>query len=385
MFRIFKLIQNKITSWCLDYEEVQIGEFHKRSNPINELIDDHNGTTKFIETSTSDYLVETPTGFSPINRILKTIEYQVFKVSLENGMFIECADEHILMSKGIQYYAKDLIPNESYLDTIEGESKVIGVEVLDMYENMYDLDINDDNKVYYTNGILSHNTTIVAGYILHYMIFNSEKNVAIVAHQRDQAQEILERIQRAFEVLPLWLQPGVRVYNKTSMRFDNGSKCLAAASTSSGVRGKSFSLLYVDEMAFIDDIDKFWKATYPTVSSKESSQVIITSTPNGMGNLYHSLWLKANHRDEKKRSTFIPYMIDWQALPRKNPEQWRQDQINNTSEEDFRQEYCCLNPISLLTLRIDGKIRTMSIGELYKLLEIPINNFEMDLTVRKTI
>lgn len=227
-----------------------------------------------------------------------------------------------------------------------------------VYFDLYDFQ-NDMLDIFHTNRMSIFNccrqigkTTIVAGYILHYMIFNSEKSVAIVAHQRDQAKEILERIQRAFETLPLWIQPGVRTYNKTSMRFDNGSKVLAAASGSSSVRGKSFSLLYVDEMAFIDDIETFWEATYPTVASSFTSKVIITSTPNGMGNLFHQLWLKANHRDKSQRSTFIPYQIDWTAVPRKDPDrklsneeyakQWKQDQINNTSEDAFKQEYMCL-------------------------------------------
>jgi len=85
-------------------------------------------------------------------------------------------------------------------------------------------------------------TTIIA-YLLHQVIFNDNINVAILANKSTTARDLLGRLQLAYENLPTFLQQGVLNWNKGSLELENGSKLLAAATSSSAIRGGSFNII----------------------------------------------------------------------------------------------------------------------------------------------
>ena len=85
----------------------------------------------------------------------------------------------------------------------------------------------------------SGKTTTLVAYILHYVLFNSNINVAILANKAATARDILARLQLAYENLPKWLQQGVLSWNKGSLELENGSRIVASATSSSAVRGGS--------------------------------------------------------------------------------------------------------------------------------------------------
>lgn len=179
-------------------------------------------------------------------------------------------------------------------------------------------------------------TTTATGLLLHEGLFaDNPSYIAILANKMDTAQEILDRIQMAYENLPMWLQQGVVAWNKRSFALENGAKFICAPTSSSAIRGKSISVLYLDEFAHIaPHIQlKFFTATYPVISSGKQTKIIITSTPNGM-ELYYKLWTDA----VKKRNSYTPVDVHWSEYPGRD-EKWKEETINNTSPEQFRQEY----------------------------------------------
>lgn len=204
-------------------------------------------TKKFIDSiPVKNWEVLTETGYKPISHSNKTIEYNVYEVKLDNGTVIKCADDHIFIDKySNQVYAKDSLNSE--LITTTGLSKVISVENLNYTENMYDLTIDSNEHTYFTNGVLSHNTTVATIILLHYALFNKDKRIALLANKGDAAREILDRIQIAFENLPKWMQSGVVIWNKGTIELENGSRIIAASSSASSIRGKSMSFVYIDE------------------------------------------------------------------------------------------------------------------------------------------
>jgi hypothetical protein len=198
-----------------------------------------NISRKFTETfDVSEWQVETDDGYANIVSSNKTIEYEVYRIELENGLFLECADDHILItSGGEEVFAKDSVGIE--LITKIGSSKVVSVESLGSYEPMYDLSVDSENHTYFTNDILSHNTTTSAAYILWYTLFQSSKTVAILANKAAAAREVLHRYQLMYEHLPKWLQQGVTTWNKGDIELENGCIVFTAATSASGIRGKS--------------------------------------------------------------------------------------------------------------------------------------------------
>lgn len=183
----------------------------------------------------------------------------------------------------------------------------------------------------------SGKSTAVVAFILHYLLFNSDKNIAILANKAELARELLDRVKKAYENLPLWLQQGILVWNKGSIEVENGSKIIATSTTGSAARGQSFSMVFLDEFAFVPHglADEFFKSVYPTISSGTETKMIIVSTPKGMNHFY-KMWVEA----EEERSNFIPLAVNWWETPGRN-EDWKLQQIANTSEESFDQEFAC--------------------------------------------
>ena len=126
-------------------------------------------------------------------------------------------------------------------------------------------------------------------YLLWYACFHPEKTIAILANKGAVAREMLARITLALENLPFFLQPGCKALNKGSLEFSNNSKIIASATSGSSIRGLSINLLFLDEFAFVENDAQFYTSTYPVVSAGKDTQIIVTSTANGVGNVYHKL------------------------------------------------------------------------------------------------
>lgn len=181
--------------------------------------------TKFIEQLAVDgWSVKTDTGFEKITGSNKTIDYQVWEVITEKHR-LRCADDHILFGSDYsEKFVKDLNVNDSVI-TDDGPESVISVIDTLQDEPMYDLSIAHDNHRYYTNGFLSHNTTIGAFYLLYEACFPAAKgDILIVAHKQAHAIEVLKRLRDMYFSLPLWLKPGLVTNNVTSVEFDNGMR-----------------------------------------------------------------------------------------------------------------------------------------------------------------
>ena len=171
-------------------------------------------------------------------------------------------------------------------------------------------------------------------FLLWYAIFNPEKTIAILANKGATAREMLARITLALENLPFFLQPGCKGLNKGSIEFSNNSKIIANATSASSIRGLSVNLLFLDEFAFVDKDADFYTSTYPVVSAGDDTKVIITSTANGIGNVYHKLWEGAT----QKTNEFVPFRVDWWDVPGRD-EKWKESTIANTSALQFEQEF----------------------------------------------
>ena len=129
------------------------------------------------------------------------------------------------------------------------------------------------------NHIPTHNSTVMAGYLLWYATFNELKTAVLLANKQSTAIEIFGRVQLMYELLPEWLKQGVVEWNKKSMKFENGSRIFTGASSPSAVRGSSVNLLMLDEFAFLKDklADEFIASVFPTLSSSKDSKLVITS------------------------------------------------------------------------------------------------------------
>ena len=173
--------------------------------------------------------------------------------------------------------------------------------------------------------------------ILHYILFNGHKTVGLLANKGDAAREILDRIKIAYEALPKWIQQGVIEWNKGSVEFENGCKIIAAATSSSAIRGKSVSFLYIDEAAFVENWDEFFASVFPTISSGTTTKILLTSTPNGLNHFYKTC---EGARDGSNGYKYV--IVPWEQIPGRD-EAWRQDTLASMDfdTQKFAQEFQC--------------------------------------------
>ena len=198
-------------------------------------------------------------------------------------------------------------------------------------------------------------STTVVSYLLHYAIFNDNVNIAILANKASTARDLLSRLQTAYENLPKWLQQGILAWNKGSMELENGSKILAASTSASAVRGGSYNIIFLDEFAFVQNhlADDFFASVYPTISSGQSTKVIIVSTPHGMNHFYR-LW----HDAERGKNEYIPTDVHWSEVPGRDAK-WKEQTIANTSEQQFKIEFECEFLGSVDTLIAPSKLKSL--------------------------
>jgi hypothetical protein len=171
-------------------------------------------------------------------------------------------------------------------------------------------------------------------YLLWFAIFNPEKTIAVLANKGATAREMLARVTLMLENLPFFLQPGTKALNKGSIEFSNNSRIIAAATSGSSIRGMSVNLLYLDEFAFVERAAEFYTSTYPVISSGKDTKVIITSTANGIGNMFHKIW----EGSVQNTNEYKPFRVDWWDVPGRD-EKWKQQTISNTSQLQFDQEF----------------------------------------------
>ena len=243
---------------------------------------------------------------------------------------------------------------KNYVQIVNVDRGLVPFDMWDFQEDMIN-NFHDERFVICKMPRQTGKSTTIISYLLHFVLFNPEVNVAILANKGAVARELLSRLQLAYEHLPKFLQQGVTVWNKGNIELENGSKILASATSGSAVRGSSFNIIFLDEFAHVPNTiaESFFTSVYPTISSGETTKVFIVSTPLGM-NLFYKMWIDA----EEKRNNYTPIEVHYTQVPGRD-EKWRQETIKNTSEVQFNQEFLCEFLGSTHTLIDASKLRSM--------------------------
>lgn len=276
------------------------------------------------------------------NPNLKSIGYQHSFTKDQIKELVKCKDDPI-------YFI------ENYCQIVTLDKGLQPFKLYDCQKRKVDFIMNNRQTIL-MEGRQQGKTVTAAACILHYSIFNENKTVAILANKTAAAREVLARYQIMYEGLPIWMQQGVKTWNKGNVDLENGSVIFTAATTSSGIRGKSVNWLYIDEAAIIPNniADEFFTAVYPTISAGETTKILLTSTPLG----YNHFWKFWNEAEEGKNG-FAKMFIPYSEIPGRD-EAWADEQLKLLGELKFNQEVLCEFLGSTNTL-INGKtIATLS-------------------------
>ena len=294
-------------------------------------------TEKLIESyDIEKFEIQTDKGFKPISFIHKTKPFSVFRVELQNGYFIDAADNHIVFDSMMsQVFVKNLRSGD-FIQTDVGLQRVISITEYSPSVCMYDVTVDSDDHRFYGNGVLSHNTTTIAAYFAWYLCFHTDRNLAILANKQATTFEIVNKVTDVFKGLPFFLKPGILSIGAGGMRLDNGCMLTSQATTKTAAIGFAIHVLYIDEFAHIQQniARDFWRSVYPTLSSSQVSQCIISSTPYGQDNLFFELWDGA----VTGKNDFTWKRVDYWEVPG-HDEEWAKKMKRNFGEDEFAQEF----------------------------------------------
>lgn len=277
------------------------------------------------------------------------------------------------------YFAK------KYCKIIHVDHGLVPFELYDYQEKMFEH--FDSNRFSIVLACRQSGKSIsTVAYLLWYILFKGEQVVGILANKGATAREMLGRITLMLENVPFFLQPGCKALNKGSIEFSNNSRIIAAATSSSSVRGMSMNLVYLDEFAFVERDVEFYTSTYPVISSGATTKIIITSTRNGVNNMFNKIYEGA----VQGTNEFKPFRVDWWDVPGRD-EAWKKMTIANTSELQFKQEFgnevigagnTLINAETLISMQSIDPIITKESISIYKN-PIPGHNYIMAVDVAR--
>lgn len=289
---------------------------------------------------------------SQINTYLGNPDLKNVKVNLD--FTADQVSEIVRCSEDVVYFT------ETYIKIIHVDRGIVPFIPYDFQRQL--LKIYQNNRFVIAKIARQSGKSITTiAYLLWYLLFNENVNVALLANKGNTARELLSRLQLAYMSLPKWMQQGIVVWNKGSIELENGSKIIATATSSSAIRGQSYNIIFLDEFAHIDSgmAEDFFRSSYPTISSGKTTKVFIVSTPKGL-NLFYKLWSEATKKPGEKTSKFIPFEVNYDQVPGRDAE-WRDQEIANLgSQEAFDQEYGTEFLGSSETLISGTKLRLLS-------------------------
>lgn len=178
-------------------------------------------------------------------------------------------------------------------------------------------------------------STIVAAYIVWLMLFHRDKNILVMATKFATAANLVKKVKAILKNLPEWIViSNISIDNRTSFELSNGSQIKAASTSGDAGRSEALSLLVLDEAAHIDNLDELWAGLYPTIST--GGRCIALSTPNGVGNWFHKVYVEAI----ESSNDFHPVNLPWDVHPDRDQD-WFQKETRNMSRREIAQELEC--------------------------------------------
>ena len=167
-----------------------------------------------------------------------------------------------------------------------------------------------------------------------------DRPILMLSRTEREAIKLLQKAKYGRQGLPEWMKFRMGPYNETQTKIEltNGSYIESLPSASDPARGESAWLIIVDEMAFLPNSEQAWGAIEPV--AQVGGRVIMLSTANGEGNLFHKLWVEAQQGHSRFRPLFFPWSSavgrddDWYEAQKRDLPEWQLAQEYPDNPED---------------------------------------------------
>lgn len=181
-------------------------------------------------------------------------------------------------------------------------------------------------------------STYVGARFYHESTWRTGIRTFILTHEDQATQNLFEMVNRYHEHCPVAVRPSTGAANAKELFFDkldSGYK-VGTAGTKAVGRSSTIQLFHGSEAAFWPHADSHAAGVLQAVPDADGTEVILESTANGIGNLFHQKWRDAESGIGEFIAIFVPWF--WQ-------EEYRKDlDIDYTAEE---REYASLYDLDM--------------------------------------
>ena len=217
-------------------------------------------------------------------------------------------------------------------------------------------------------------STASEGVLFNWTFIHPGTKSLVIAHETKAAHHLFEMTKLMWEEWPFKnLYHEKHNTQKTLSWLETRSSMSVATARNTG-SGRSFTYhaVHGSECAFWDEAETLMVGLNESIPDKHGTVVILESTANGVGNWFHTEWLKAKHGESEYVPLFFPwyehqeYSFPNTTLTPKEynkterelaktyalaPSQiaWRRHKLKSKEELEFQQEYPCSPEEAFLT------------------------------------
>ena len=142
--------------------------------------------------------------------------------------------------------------------------------------------------------------------------WNQGQRTFILTHEDQATQNLFEMVNRYHENCPEFVRPSTGAANAKELFFDvldSGYK-VGTAGTKGVGRSSTIQLFHGSEVAFWPNAETHAAGVLQAVPDEDGTEVILETTANGVGNLYHQKWRDAENGVGDFIAIFVPWF--WQ-------------------------------------------------------------------------
>lgn len=176
--------------------------------------------------------------------------------------------------------------------------------------------LRTDNRVICLKARQIGFSTAITGYLYHKTITTPGTTTALIAHKADVATEFLDKVKTFWRSTPEAMRPQIHFNSKYEMSFPALDSKIIVMSGENVGRGYTIHNALASELAQWPAPEEMMLALENAVP--EGGQIIVESTPFGVGNLFHRMWVaKDNGYTKKEYGWWWHYTEDEVELIRK--------------------------------------------------------------------
>jgi len=161
------------------------------------------------------------------------------------------------------------------------------------------INLQTSEKTFIANGFVSHNSTAITGWLYHKAITTPGINVALVGYNSDLVAELLDKVKTFISTTPEEFRPTIQYNSKYEISFPAMQSKIMVLPSSENV-GRGYTIHY----ALLTEFSAWDKAEEKMISIENSvplsGKIIIETTPRGVGNMFHRMWMSPDNGYAKK-------------------------------------------------------------------------------------